>query len=305
MRRAVLLLSLSLPFSCAHAQDLLGSPIRSNMDMSSNSSVFAAMRAPVTGQPYQGVKVSHDSWKLSDGTTITHDSETQLARDGQGRVREELEMVHSASLGGHRADSTTQSITLADPVDHSMTFLSPGSKIAMKMALPDLSSIKLPKVPRATGGIMGGIAPPPAPKIIASASQTDASAMPAANAGAAKSDTQPDKVTTVDLGKQSLSGLLVTGKRVTTVIPLGKIGNDRPITIVHEEWYSPDLQIVVKSLDSDPRSGDRTVEVQNLTLGEPEASLFKVPDGYKVQDMAQLMKALGSLGRKGTQSEPK
>jgi len=49
-------------------------------------------------------------------------------------------------------------------------------------------------------------------------------------------------------------------------------------------------------VDSDPRSGERTMELVGLTRGEPNAALFHVPEGYTVKDMAGLMKSLGSAG---------
>jgi hypothetical protein len=103
-----------------------------------------------------------------------------------------------------------------------------------------------------------------------------------------------DEVRTEDLGKQSVSGVLVAGKRTTTVIPTNEIGNDRPITITHEEWYSPDLKLVVKSSDSDPRSGERTMELEGLTRGDPDPALFRVPEGYTVRDAGDLLKSLGT-----------
>jgi hypothetical protein len=105
-----------------------------------------------------------------------------------------------------------------------------------------------------------------------------------------------DEVRTEQLGQQSIEGILVTGTRTTT-IPTGKVGNDRPIVVVHEEWRSPELKIVVKTIDRDPRTGEQTMDLQKLVRTDPDASLFQAPAGYKVQDMAQMFKALGDLGR--------
>jgi hypothetical protein len=91
-----------------------------------------------------------------------------------------------------------------------------------------------------------------------------------------------------------LAGLLVKGTRTSTTIPLGEIGNDRPITITHEEWYSPDLKVVVRSEDSDPRSGTQTMELQGLALGEPDPALFRVPVGVTVREMPDITKMLRS-----------
>ena len=94
-----------------------------------------------------------------------------------------------------------------------------------------------------------------------------------------------------------MEGVLVTGTRLTTTIPAGSIGNDRPMVVTHEEWRSPELKILVKSIDKDPRTGEQTMEVQNLVRTDPDASLFQAPPGYKVQDMAQMLKQFGDIGK--------
>jgi hypothetical protein len=73
------------------------------------------------------------------------------------------------------------------------------------------------------------------------------------------------------------------GTRHTRTIPAGQIGNDKPITIVSEHWYSNDLQMVVMSKRSDPRFGDTTYKLTNIQRQEPAASLFTVPADYTVQ----------------------
>ena len=270
------------------------SEIHSTNDMSSNGAIAAVM-SPVAGQPYEASKVTHSVWKLADGTTIRHDAETKIARDGEGRVREDLETTSASSIGGKQTNATRESVTVADPVDHSLTTWTGTTKMAFRMQMPNLSG--LAKKP-GMGGIMGGMPPPPRP-----ASVSLGTIPPLRETAPPPGRVTADKyeVRTEDLGQQSIAGVLATGKRTTTVIATGKIGNDQPITIVHEEWYSPDLKVVVKSEDSDPRSGDRTMELEGLTRGDPDPSLFHAPEGYKVQDIAQMMKTLGSVGNTATE----
>jgi len=84
------------------------------------------------------------------------------------------------------------------------------------------------------------------------------------------------------LGTQVINGISAEGTRTIRIIPAGKIGNDRAINIVSERWYSPDLQIVVKSTHSDPREGTVTYTVSNIQKAEPAATLFTVPSDYTV-----------------------
>ncbi|MBI4751736.1 MAG: hypothetical protein HY774_24910 [Acidobacteria bacterium] len=85
---------------------------------------------------------------------------------------------------------------------------------------------------------------------------------------------------TEPLGKKTLEGVEVEGTRSVITIPVGQIGNDRPIEIVSEKWFSPVLQIVISSRHIDPRVGEFTYQVTNLRLEEPEKSLFKIPATY-------------------------
>jgi hypothetical protein len=86
------------------------------------------------------------------------------------------------------------------------------------------------------------------------------------------------------LGTQAINGVNAEGTRITHTIPAGQIGNDKPIQIVLERWYSPDLQIMVKSTRSDPRFGTTTYAVTNVQRTEPAAALFIVPSDYTVKE---------------------
>jgi hypothetical protein len=79
-----------------------------------------------------------------------------------------------------------------------------------------------------------------------------------------------------------VEGVMADGKRVTTVLPAGAIGNQQPITVLTEQWFSPDLEILVMTRHSDPRSGDTTYTVTNIVRAEPQGSLFDVPADYTI-----------------------
>ena len=86
------------------------------------------------------------------------------------------------------------------------------------------------------------------------------------------------------LGKQVVEGVSAEGTREVTTIPAGDIGNDRPISITNESWYSDELQMMVSTKRSDPRSGDETFRVTNIRKGEPGAYLFQAPSGYQISE---------------------
>ncbi|MGB7203578.1 MAG: hypothetical protein WBD16_15125 [Pyrinomonadaceae bacterium] len=86
---------------------------------------------------------------------------------------------------------------------------------------------------------------------------------------------------TEELGTRDFEGVPATGTRKITTIPAGAIGNERPIEIVYERWYSKELGMTVYSKNIDPRFGEQTYRLLNISRSEPDPSLFTVPQGYK------------------------
>jgi hypothetical protein len=84
------------------------------------------------------------------------------------------------------------------------------------------------------------------------------------------------------LGTQMIEGVQAEGTRTTMTIPAGAIGNDLPIKIVSERWYSPELQTVVMSKHSDPRMGDTVYRLTGINRSEPARALFEAPSDYTV-----------------------
>jgi hypothetical protein len=84
-----------------------------------------------------------------------------------------------------------------------------------------------------------------------------------------------------------MEGLVVAGVRTTRTIPVGEIGNEKPINVVTEVWTSPDLKTIVYSKRSDPRMGEQTFKLTDIVRAEPDASLFTVPADFKVMDGPQ------------------
>ena len=68
-------------------------------------------------------------------------------------------------------------------------------------------------------------------------------------------------------------------------LPAGSVGNVLPIEIVNERWYSPQLKVVLLTRQSDPRFGETTYRLTNIDRSEPPADLFRVPDGFKTEEL--------------------
>jgi hypothetical protein len=88
---------------------------------------------------------------------------------------------------------------------------------------------------------------------------------------------------TKKLGAREIDGIRAEGTQTTHTIPAGEIGNERPIVITSERWFSPEYNIVVYAKQRDPRTGDTIYRLANFKRGEPPADLFKVPADYKTK----------------------
>jgi hypothetical protein len=96
---------------------------------------------------------------------------------------------------------------------------------------------------------------------------------------------QPKRdVKSESLGSAIIAGQEVTGTRMTDTIPTGMEGNSMPLVIMTETWTTKE-GIIMRWISDDPRRGKTTMEVEEFIPGEPDASLFAPPAGYKIREM--------------------
>jgi hypothetical protein len=196
----------------------------------------------VKGSPYSAQFSTESTQVLADGTRITRNSNGVVYRNGDGRTRREQKL---GALGPIPIEGKPRElIFINDPVAGAHYVIDVQERSARK--LPFRES------PPASSGL------PPA------------------------FQDSPDPVTTESLGKQMIEGVEAEGTRATITIPAGRIGNDRPLKIVSERWYSPELQIVVLSKHSDPFAGENVYRLTGINRGEPSPALFEVPADYRV-----------------------
>jgi hypothetical protein len=105
------------------------------------------------------------------------------------------------------------------------------------------------------------------------------------------------------LGKQIIEGVEAEGTRSTVTIAAGEIGNERPIEIVSERWFSPELQLVVMTRNSDPRTGETTYKLTNINRSEPAKTLFEVPSDYTIKEGPGVGPRIAPLPRKKVNPE--
>ena len=79
------------------------------------------------------------------------------------------------------------------------------------------------------------------------------------------------------LGARQFETVRALGRKTTSVIPTGQIGNDRPIEVTDERGESPELRMLIYSVTPDPRTGVVVYRLTNINRAEPPADLFTIP----------------------------
>jgi hypothetical protein len=255
--------------------------------------------SPVKGAPYSGEEIAETTQMLADGTRIHQENKTTVYRDSEGRTRRE----------------TPNSIMISDPVANVTYMLNTktmsGNKIAM--ASGNFMMNRTNTVTSSTGATSFSFTTTAdgagEPKVFIQTGTIDVAGNPdeakvkaearsAARLAEAKAVAEQGALYNQDmvkvkmaaakagepLGKQMMEGVQAEGTRHVTTIQPGDIGNDRPIQITTESWYSPDLKLTVMTKHSDPRTGDESFRLTNINRTEPAPYLFQVPAGFQVSD---------------------
>ena len=228
------------------------------------------MAETVTNAPYSADIVTDVVQTLADGNRIEHHTTSSVTRDSQGRVRREQQL---AAIGPIVAQANTAGIvTIMNPVEGVHYLLDPIRKVAMRSAMPRLRGVQ--------GGVAGTqvvIGTGPAGAAAGRVITTDVDTVVTRRA--------PEQGRTESLGSSTIEGVQAEGTRTVVTIPAGAIGNQAPIEMVTERWFSPELGVVVLSRRTDPRFGETTYRLQNIVKGEPSPDVFQVPADYTVETL--------------------
>jgi hypothetical protein len=200
---------------------------------------------PVPGAPFVGqVMVERTIIQPTGHTLIIHTTHT-IARDGQGRIHNE---VTTFVLPNSPVTPAVIRVLIYDPQNRLSTSLFPPSH-----------TFRIEPVNH-----------PPA---------TDAPAGYASPSGSTRPPSQ--YADGQDLGTRTIAGEEVHGVRVTQNIPAAASGTGKDIVVTDEYWYSYDLKMNLSVTHTDPRTGSTTQTVTQLTRTEPDPALFAIPADYK------------------------
>jgi hypothetical protein len=183
---------------------------------------------------------------LANGTTITRTFTVKEARDSEGRTYSKEQQALHVGANGSPVDWVTYHVF--DPVARTRVSWDNRTKIV------NVAHMLAPEVPDVDAARQSQVGRP------------------------------TQQQTRADLGVRTIAGTEATGTRATGVIPAGDQGNDRPLTIVTENWVSTQYQIPLLTITDDPRMGKRTDKVTEFQPGEPDPALFQIPKGYTVRE---------------------
>lgn len=211
---------------------------------------------PKPNAPFTSALQTEWSRTLADGGEITLVNERRIARDTNGRIYQER--WYLVPKNGEQKSYMT-AIQISDPDNHTLYTCRPQTHVCELTLYGPTTSTAYQVAGPATG---------PLPN----------------EQGNAIHD---------DLGHQLISGVDTVGTRESTTYNEGVFGNNRKLTVSREFWYAPQLGINLLSKRSDPRSGTQTFTIVNLSLAEPAAQLFEVPEGFSVVDRRTFVPTTG------------
>ena len=204
----------------------------------------------VEGFPYSAEEITVRTQTLADGTHITLEQMAKVYQESEGRTRREE--YSGPSMGTPGEENSARWVHIFDPVAGVDYSLNPRDHTAHKTEL----RLQTP--------------PPPPPTTGGSANPRHAPDRP--------------RPTHENLGTQVMEGIEVRGTRLTTTIPVGAQGNDQPIQVTTESWYSPELHLTIMHTSNDPRHGETVRRLRNVVRDEPPATLFQVPPDYTIEE---------------------
>jgi hypothetical protein len=185
--------------------------------------------------------------QLADGSTITLKNHRAIARDKAGRIFQERRLLVPE---GDKQDSIVTQIEISDPIAHKLYICIPSEHVCQL----EFFSAHDPAIPPDKAAGANSPARPPGSE---------------------------------DLGPQYIGGLETLGTREERLIEPGTIGNDRPIAVSREYWYSPQLGINLISKRTDPRFGIQNFVLSDIVVADPDAKLFAPPNGSKIIDLRE------------------
>jgi len=246
--------------------------------------------------PFTADEVNESIQVLADGNRIVRSSTGKMYRNSDGRVRRDLKGGTGGLLGStfSFSDRTAfnfdfgQSYFFEVPPVPLMPALPPMPAMPpmppLKIVTPDSpsQSVTIERAGRDVEKVRTELraierTPMPAMTALSGTHVISPSGFMSPGGCPVTGANSKSQCRTEQLGNQNIEGVDAEGTRTITTIEAGAIGNDRPIEIFYERWFSKELGVVVASKRNDPRFGEQTYRLTNIVRTEPDPSLFTMP----------------------------
>jgi hypothetical protein len=223
-------------------------------------------REVVKGSPFSADSVTEHVQRLGDGNRMVRKSTARLFRDTAGRTRREHVLTRAAVLAPDGQEPRL--IVIGDPVAQVEYLVDTARGTVRKTPMSPM----LREARRSMSGTESsfGVLMP-----------TSAAHRRMAEGEQAQPPPAPKRE---KLEAREIEGVMAEGTRITVTIPAGEFDNEQPLEITHEQWYSPELRMVVLLKHNDPRFGETVFRLTNITRTEPAPELFAEPQGYRADD---------------------
>ena len=243
--------------SIGNAQDVITTTAPTATAKAATEIIASSTNKVVKNSPFSAEGISESMQVLPDGNKITRTTTTKMFRDSDGRFRREGSggAPSGAIVSGGFLPSLgiQDTISIYDPVEAVRYVMTPSSKTARRFGNQNILTER--------AVIVNGH---PLSDAFKTRIETEKSAANknevrvAANAnvvvmGGAATTYNAGK--SESLGTRTFEGVEAEGKRTITTLAAGSIGNEKPIEIVYERWYSKELDLTVYSSHYDPRFG--------------------------------------------------
>ena len=226
----------------------------------------------IVGHPFSATKFARSEKVLPDGKQqFLHNDRypTRIARDEDGRVM--MQMVQTDDL-----QPECDHLELREPPvcpAWSVFVIDPVAKLVTHWPAGELAAHVAVDFPVTDGRL------------------EQAAELTTALPGLGPEFTDEDgRVSKMDLGGRAIEGIQAHGVRWTLRYDANQDGQTVRRTRIHEVWTSAEMQLIIRVIDGDPNGEESVWGLEKVSV-EPDAALFRPPDGYEMQH-----RSLGQFG---------
>jgi hypothetical protein len=276
--------------------------------------VGAVKGMTVKGAPYSGEEVNETNQMLADGTRIHRETRTKVYRDSEGRTRRETPdnititdpvanityLLDPKTMSGQKVAMSAGTYAFSRIAKAGPAMGGESTSVSIHSMGDGPATITVNGVPLDEKAVAEAMAKAKASgstqtftyerrEVTTAVGTGSGTGTGTWTVGGGVMDGPPVRVALKKsagepLGKQMVEGVNAEGMREVSTIAAGAIGNDRPIQVSTESWYSAELQMNVMTRHSDPRTGDESFRLTNISRSEPVAYLFQAPAGYQINE---------------------